>query len=98
MCGALAISWPCGVEEGAGEVQPLLDVHRVGGVLQPQAHLLGDVHEQVVEHLEHHRVGLGAHRVHHVRGCTALQLERAERRRAWRRQPGSTTVVAFARR
>ena len=44
-----------GVEQRAGEVQPLLDVHRVGGVLQPQAHLLGDVHEQVVEDLEHHR-------------------------------------------
>jgi hypothetical protein len=51
---------PIGVEQRAGEVQPLLDVHRVGRVLQPQAHLLGDVHEEVVEHLQHHRVGLGA--------------------------------------
>ena len=49
-----------GVEQRAGEVQPLLDVDRVCGVLQPQAHLLGDVHEQVVEDLEHHRVGGGA--------------------------------------
>ena len=47
-------------EHRAGEVEPLLDVHRVGGVLQRDAHLLGDRHEQVVEHLEHDRIGLGA--------------------------------------
>ena len=28
MCGALAMSWPCGVEQRAGEIQALLDVHR----------------------------------------------------------------------
>jgi hypothetical protein len=48
-----------GVEHRAGEVEPLLDVDRVGGGLQPHPHLLGDRHEQVVEDLEHHRVHRG---------------------------------------
>ena len=51
-----------GVEERAGEIEPLLDVDGVGGVFQRHAHLLGDGHEEVVEHLEHDRVALGAHR------------------------------------
>ena len=51
-----------GIEERAGEVEALLDVHRIGGVLQRHAHLLGDRHEEVVEDLEHHRVAVGAHR------------------------------------
>ena len=44
------------VEHGATEIQALLDVHRMSRVLQPQAHLLGNVHEQIVEDLEHHRI------------------------------------------
>ena len=51
-----------GVEHGAGEVQALLHVDRVGGVLQRHAHLLGDRHEQVVEDLEHDRIGPRADR------------------------------------
>ena len=51
-----------GVEQRAGEVEPLLHVDRVGGVLQRDAHLLGDRHEEVVEHLEHDRVGARADR------------------------------------
>jgi hypothetical protein len=51
-----------GVEQRAREVQPLLDVHRVRRVLQLQPHLLGDVHEQVVEDLQHHRVDRRADR------------------------------------
>ncbi len=47
------------VEHRAGEVEPLLDVDRIGGVLQRHAHLLGDRHEQIVEHFEHHRIGAG---------------------------------------
>ena len=50
------------VEDRAGEIQPLLDVDRIGGVLQRHAHLLGDRHEEVVEHFQHDRVGLGAER------------------------------------
>src|SRR5262249_24325033 len=49
-----------GGEHRAGEVEPLLDVDRIGGVLQRHAHLLGDRHEQIVEHFEHYRVGGGA--------------------------------------
>ena len=48
------------VEHRAGEIEPLLDVHRVGRVAQHHPGLLCHRHEQVVEHLEHHGVGLGA--------------------------------------
>ncbi len=70
MCGALATRSPVGVEHRAGEVEPLLDVDRIGRVLQRHAHLLGDRHEEVVEDLEHDRVdvraerGLGPKRLH----------------------------------
>ena len=83
MCGALAIRLPCGIEQRAAEIEPLLDVDRVGGVLQLQAHLLGNVHEQVVEHLQQHRVGGGARRVGDGAGLAALQhqvVQRGERR------------------
>ena len=59
-CGALATRAPVAIEHGAGEIEPLLDVHRLRGVAQRFAHLLGDGHEQVVEHLEQHGVGGGA--------------------------------------
>ncbi len=45
------------VKDGAGEIEPLLDVDRARGVLQRVAHLLGDRDEQIVEDLEHHRIG-----------------------------------------
>ena len=50
------------VEDRAGEVQPLLDVHRRRRVLQRHPHLLGDRHEEVVEDLQHDRICLGAER------------------------------------
>ena len=49
-----------GIEERTGEVQPLLDVDRLGRRLQPYTHLLGDGHEQVVEDLQLYGVDLGA--------------------------------------
>ena len=49
-----------GVEYRAGKIQPLFDVDAERGVLQHGAHLLGDVHEQIVEQFEQHRVGLRA--------------------------------------
>ncbi len=58
-------------EHRAGEIEPLLDVDRIGGVLQRHAHLLGDRHEEIVEHLQHHRIGMGAD------GVRALELFRA---------------------
>ena len=45
----------------------------IGGVLQRHAHLLGDRHEQVVEHLEHDRIGLGADRLRPLQRHVALQ-------------------------
>ena len=51
------------VEKRAGEIEPLLDVDRMGGVLQRHAHLLGDRHEQIVEHLQHHRIGFRSDRI-----------------------------------
>ena len=35
----------------------------MGGVLQRHAHLLGNRHEQIVEHLQHDRIGLRPDRV-----------------------------------
>ena len=49
MCGAFAMSAPVGVEEGTGEVEALANVHRNRGRLQHGAHLLGDLHETVIE-------------------------------------------------
>ena len=48
------------IEQRTREVQPLTDIHRLGSRLQPEAHLLGDRHEQVVEDLQEHGIGLGA--------------------------------------
>ena len=75
MWGALAINSPAALNSAHEKSQPFLDVHAVGRVLQPQPHLLGDVHEQVVEHLQHHRVGVGADGVLRGTRYQALQLE-----------------------
>ena len=63
------------VEERARKIQPLFHVHRVGGVLQHRAHLLGDAHEKVVEHFQHHRVHLRPDRAAAVECYGALQHE-----------------------
>jgi hypothetical protein len=57
-----------GVEQSAGEVEPLLDVDRGRGRLQRDAHLLGDRHEQIVEDFEAHGVDFRADRVRALRG------------------------------
>ena len=59
------------------------------------AHLLGDVHEEVVEHLQQHRVHRGAGRELHGARPRAVQHDVVQRRERRPRQPGSTTVVAF---
>lgn len=46
------------VEHCAGKVEPFLDVGRPGGLLQAHSHLLGNGHEEVVEHLKHDRIDL----------------------------------------
>jgi len=43
------------VKDRTGEIQALLDVDRIGGVLQRDPHLFSNRHEQIVEHFEHHR-------------------------------------------
>ena len=53
---------PVRCEDGAREIQPFFDIHRVGRIGQRRAHLLGDRHKEVVKHLQHHRVGRGANR------------------------------------
>ena len=58
--GCVGDEMALGVEEGAGEVEALLDVNGVGGVDEGGAHLLGDGHEEVVEYFEHDGVGAGA--------------------------------------
>jgi len=62
---------PRRIEQRAAEIQSLLDVHGVRRVLQTQAHLLGNVHEQIVEYLQPDRID--AHfRVPHV--CAAWRV------------------------
>ena len=95
MCGALAIRLPSRVEQRAGEVEPLLDVDRVRGVRERHAHLLGDRHEQVVEHLEQHRIGRRADRVRALRRRRRARARGGRAASASARQPGSITVVAL---
>ena len=49
-----------GVEYRAGEIEPFLDIHRIGRVLQHDTHLFGDRHEKIVEHFQHDGIRLGA--------------------------------------
>ena len=50
-----------GVEERAGVIEALADVDRLRGRLEHLAHLLGDVHEEVVEYLDAGGVGRRRH-------------------------------------
>ena len=45
------------IENGAGEIEAFLDVHAHRRVLQHGAGLFRDVHEQIVEQLQQHRIG-----------------------------------------
>ena len=75
------------IEHGAGKVEPLLDVDRIGGVLQRHAHLLGDRHEEMVEDLEHDRVGLGADRL-----ASGHRLDARHHHMVFRRDLGAPAV------
>ena len=44
------------VKDRAGKIKPLLDIHRMGRILQRKAHLFGNGHECLAEDLEHHRI------------------------------------------
>ena len=52
-----------GAEQSAREIQTLFDVDGVSCILKLQAHLLGNVHEQIIENLQQHRVDGGARSV-----------------------------------
>src|SRR3954470_23712500 len=79
-------------KDRTGENEPLLDIHRVGGVLQRDAHLLGDRHEQVVEHLQH--IGSALVPIARMRlSFTTRVSTRWFLRVIAACQPGSTTTV-----
>ena len=93
MCGALATRPPCGIEQRARVVEALADVDRLRRCLQHLAHLLGDVHEEVVEDLD-------ACRVEPVLPLPARPARRyppaaaqPPAQRLARCQPGSSTTV-----
>ena len=54
---------PLGTEQSAREIQTLFDVDGVGCILKLQAHLLRNVHEQIIENLQQHGVDGGARSV-----------------------------------
>ena len=88
-----------GVEDRAGKIQPLLDVHANRRVLQHRAGLFRNVHEQVVEQLQQHRIGPARcppRRAPAAARCGAASYDPAAVISAV--QPGSTTVVALASR
>ena len=68
------------IENCTGEIKPLLDIDRQGRVLQRIAHLFGERHEQIVEHLEHHRIAGGADRNTGSAAHHAAQHQIANRR------------------
>ena len=47
------------IEQGAGKVEPLLDVHRPRRALQGGAHGLGDAGESAIEEFQADRIGTG---------------------------------------
>ena len=52
-----------GAEQSAREIQTLFDVDGVSCILKLQAHLLRNVHEQIIENLQQHGVDGGARSV-----------------------------------
>ena len=86
LCDGLAAR----VVDGARVVAPLLDVGREPRSAERDPHLLGDRHEQVLEHLELDRIErtTGPARTAH-RVSTTLPMSSTRKR-----QPGATTVVA----
>ena len=59
------------------------------------AHLLGDRHEQVVEHFEQHRVGAACRSRARAAAASTRRAPGGRARVSVARQPGSTTVVAL---
>ena len=61
------------IKQGAAEIQPLFDIHRVRCLLQSQTHLLGNRHEEIVKHLQHDWVHHGANGVTCFPGRCTIQ-------------------------
>jgi hypothetical protein len=68
------------VEQCAGEIESLLDVDRGRGVRERYAHLLGNGHEEIVEHFEQYRVDACADGACSLQRLHATQDEVIERR------------------
>ena len=73
-----------GIENRAGEIEPLLDVHGGGRVLQRRAHFFGDRHEEIGEDFEEH-------------GIDESSLQERERWRASRRATEGAVSTRCAR-
>ena len=73
MCGALAIRLPSASNSAQEKSSRSLMLTEYGGVRERHAHLLGDRHEQVVEHFEQHGIGGGADRMHALRRSRRAQ-------------------------
>ena len=52
MCGAFETRRPSASNNAQGEIEALSNIDRNCCVLQDDAHLLGDVHEQAIKNLE----------------------------------------------
>ena len=60
-----------GIEQCATKIQTFLYVYRIRRVGEPQSHLLGNRHKQIVEHFKHDRIGLGTDGIaHSARHCS----------------------------
>ena len=51
-----------GGEDRAGKIQSLLNIDRIGSVLQRDTHLFGNRHIEIVKNLQHDRIGGGSDR------------------------------------
>ena len=51
---------PLYIKQRTGKVEAFFDVYRVRRVGKRGAHLLSDIHEQIVKHFKHDRISVGA--------------------------------------
>ena len=97
---ACAGRWRSGAPSASNRAQEKssrsLMLTECGGGLQRHAHLLGDRHEQAVEHLEQHRIDVDAGGLARPAAASTRSSTRFSRASTRARQPGSTTVVAVA--
>ncbi len=73
--GCIGDQHAIGVEDRAGKIEPFFDVHGIGRVLQGDTHLLGNRHEQIVEHFQHNRITIRTNRKTALHGHHAVEDE-----------------------